>query len=797
MFRNYLVLGFRNVIKHKVQSAIAMIGLSVGLMCAIMMFLFVREELCYDRFHADSERIYRVIREVKSVDGDIAYNSLTSGPLADKMLSDLPEVETATRVWHWAAWFQLGDRWLSESVAYVDANFLAVFDFPMLKGNRETVFQEPYSIVMTQQMAKRYFGDDDPIGKTLTLDRESLSGIYTVTGVVQLPRQSSLTFDFLISTAPQIIREHLEVWQPRQFWSTYVKLEERASVDRLEGKLANFIATYKGGEWASQNVYHLQPLTRIYLYSNADYGMESWRGNNIQYLYLVSLTGVFVLLIACVNFVNLATARSILRAREVGIRKVVGAQRYQLVGQFLGESMVVTGLALVLAVGLAEILMPLFNDLSGKQLVFFEQLDGMLVLGLVGIALLVGVLSALYPAFALSGFQPLSVLKGGVSAPRKGRTFRNGLVVIQFSLSILLLIATAVVYRQIGFMQHKDLGFEKDQIVMLDIFRADRTFQKPLDERLVLRYDQVKQSFLAHPSILKATASRHRGPGDGGRMENVRAEGVLEGQEIRVQAVDEDFVDVYDIKLISGQNFSFGQQDGFLVNEMVVRRFGWTHAVGKIIEVGDRTGRVMGVVKDYHNRPLYEPLEPIILMMSPPDYLHVSLKVDGKDMSSTLAFLEQTWAQWIPKRSFRFHFVDDWINRAYRDDVKFGEIARVASVFAIFVACLGLLGLASFMAVRRTKEIGIRKVLGASIGAVVVMLSRDFLKPVLLAHVIAWPIAYWVMDAWLTHFEYRTALSIWLFVGCACVVIGVAMTTVITQAVRSARTNPVTALRYE
>lgn len=797
MIRNYLTLGLRNIAKHKSQSIIAIVGLSIGLMCAILMFLFVREELRYDRFHPDSDRLYRVIREVKSGDGETSYNPLTSGPLADVMMRDLLEVEAVTRTWHWAAWFQLENRWLSESVAYVDPNFFDVLGFPIVRGDRETVFQEPYSIVMTEQMATRYFGNDDPIGKTLTLDRDSIRGTYTVTGVVQLPRQSSLTFDFLISTAPPIIREHLEVWKPRQLWSTYVKLKKNASVAELEGKLPNIVAPHKGNTWIVQNVYHLQPMTRIYLHSNADYGMEPWRGNNIQYLYLVSLTGVFVLLIACVNFVNLSTARSVLRAREVGIRKVVGAHRHQLVGQFLGESMMVTGLALVLAIGLAEILLPLFNDLSGKQLVFFEQMDGMLILGLIGIALIVGLLSGLYPAFALSGFQTLSVLKGGIATSLRGRTFRNGLVVFQFALSVLFLIATAVVYRQIDFMQHKDLGFDKDQVVMLDIFRADRTFQKPLSERLALRYNEVKKTFLAHPNILKATASRQRGPGDGGRMERVQADGVAGDQKIRVQAVDEDFLDVYDIRLVAGQKFSFGQKNSFLVNEMAVRRFGWANAVGKVIEVGDRAGMVVGVVKDYHSRSLYEPIEPVILLMSPPDFLHVSLKIDGKDVSNTLSFLEQTWLQWIPKRSFRFHFTDDWLNRAYRDDVKFGEIARVASVFAIFVACLGLFGLTSFMAVRRTKEIGIRKVLGASILDVVVMLSKDFLKPVVLANVIAWPVAYWAMERWLADFTYRTELSFWLFVWSACMVIVMAVVTVSYQAIRAARANPVTALRYE
>ena len=590
------------------------------------------------------------------------------------------------------------------------------------------------------------------------------------------------------------LRHILDTWQGRQFFATYILLSENALVGALEQKLPDFIMQYSGDDWAERNVYHLQPLTRIHLYSSADYNrMDSYRGDNLTYLYLVSVTGAFVLLIACVNFVNLATARSVVRAREVGIRKVVGAHRHQLIGQFLGESVIVTGLALLLAIGFAELLLPTFNDVSSKQLVF--ELDSSLIGGLIGIAVVVGLLSGLYPAVALSGFKPLTVLKGGTQTPLKGQLFQNGLVVFQFSMSVLLMITTAIVYRQVDFMQNKDLGFEKDNIVWLPVFGQDRMLQKKREDWLVHRAEEVKQAFLAHPNVLEAAASRFRGPSGGGRIHQVRVE---DGDwDMRVQEVDEDFLSVYGIDLVLGRNFTAGVTSGFILNETAVRRLGWEDPIGQTLEYSGQVGTVIGVVQDYHSRSLHEALEPVLLCMAPAEYINLSLKIRSEDVPGMLAFLEEKWAQFIPRRPFRVYFMDTWVNRPYGDDRRFAQVASIAAVFAIFVACLGLLALASFLASRRTKEIGIRKVLGATVSDIVTMLSRDFLKPVLLANVIAWPIAYWTMRGWLDQFVYRTDLSVWPFVGSAVFSVGIAIMVVSIQAIRAARENPVTALRYE
>ncbi len=804
MFKNYLTIAFRNVVNHRLHALITILGLAIGLTCATLTVLFARHEMGYDRFHERTERIYRVIRAVRSDDGAVSYHPVTAGPLAGALRRDFPEVKQAAHTWSWAVWIQRKGEWFKESVNFVDEDFLNAIPFPLVWGDRHQALKAPFSIVMTEKMARRYFGDDNPLGKVISIDRESLTGDYRVTGVVRLPRQSSLRFDFLISTASHQIQHVLDQWKERAFFETYIELNQGVAPEELEQKLSDWVRRYRSEDWRKQNVYHLQPLRRIHLYSNTDFPrLEPWRGDNIGALYLVSLTGLLILTIACINFVNLATARSTNRSLEVGIRKAVGADRYQLIRQFLGESVMLAILSLVLSVGLTEILLPAFRSLSSKQLIFLQMLDLPLILSLLGIALVVGVLSGLYPAFFLSAFQPVSVLKDRAQVSTKGQMFRQGLVVFQFSLSILLMIATIVVYRQLDFVSGKVLGFEREGIVMLPIFRADRTLQKPADRRLTLQYEQVKETFLSYPQVLQATASGGRGPMGGGQRQRGRAEGLSEDWKMRFQEVDADFISTCGITLVAGRNFLSGlesnPQPEFILNETAVRQLGWMDPIGKKLEMmpSRRMGTVIGVVADFHYDSLYETIEPIVLCVQPSSFLYLSLKVRSENIGATLDFFEQTWKRFVPTRPFQYYFLDEWLMRMYGEELRLGRTVGTASVLAIFVACLGLLGLSSFMAERRTKEIGIRKVLGASVWDISLMLSKAFLQWVVLANAIAWPVAYFAMSSWLEHFAYRTDLSLWIFLLSGAVVLLIAIVTVGYQAIRAGRENPVVALRYE
>ena len=802
MFRNYLLVAIRNLFRQKLYSAINILGLAIGMACCILIMLFIQYELSYDRVHEKRDQIYRVIREERRSGGNSTLSSGTSGALAPALLNDFPEVQQAIRlVYRTDVWMRYGDRGFAQRFALADAAILEVFNFPMVKGDPKTALQSPYSVVVTQEMAEKYFGKEDPIGKMLTVDDERFGGEFRVTGILQnIPKNSTIHFDFLTSILTHIRTRHtwaswLGVHAVRHI-QTYIMLPNGYSSEELEGKLPDFMEKYMGEEVRKSNTYYLQPLTRAYLFSRhySNVNLYDSRRGDISQVYLLSSVAFFLMLIACINFMNLATARSATRAKEVGMRKVVGANRPQLIQQFLGESMLISLMALVLAVGLAELSLPEFNTFMQKNLSLNLGNNVSLLLGFLGLALVVGFLAGSYPAFFLSAFQPAEVLKGSLRSGSKGAWFRKGLVVFQFSISTLLMVGTAVVYNQLAYIRTKSLGYNAEHVVILGIYAGGSS--------VVYGYEAVKQQLLQHPDVLSAAAHRHS-RGLSGHYRLVRPEGMY-GDElrIRVNEGDKDFLETFEMELVAGRNFTESMESenrfAWILNEAAVQKFGWTDPIGKQFELmsPNRKGTVVGVVKDFHGASLHEKIGPVAVMkLRKPNF--ISVRIRGDNILETMAFLEKKMRQFIPLGPLWFQFMDDHMGEWYDAERRQGKVLGVFSLLAISIACLGLFGLASFMAEKRTKEIGIRKVLGASISSILLLLSKDFVKLAVLANLIAWPAAYYAMDRWLQAFAYRIDLDVVPFIFSGILGLAIVLSTVGFQAFKAARANPVEALRYE
>jgi len=812
LLKNYFKVAFRNMLKHKVYSAVNIFGLAIGMTCCALILLYVQHELRYDTFHEKGNQIYRVLRETTNDDGSKTVGSGISGPFASALLQNFPEVEDVVRVTSTVATFiqskdQLFDHDFEDILA-AESNFFQIFDFEMIAGDRQTALSTPNTVVLSEKTAQRYFGTENPIGNVITLTDGRLPGDYTITGVVRVPDQSSIQFQMMCSFHPKQGQRswenyYLETWLRTNAYrpiGIFALLHKNVDAKKIEAKFPNFITQYTSQEFQDRNTYALQPLNRIHLYSQQNLSGIALAYGNIQNIYLFSAIAFLIMLIACVNFMNLATARATNRAKEIGMRKVSGAHRSQIIRQFLGEAILLSTLSFALAFILVELALPSFNEFVGKNL--YPKTNVYQALALPILVIGIGFISGIYPAFFLSAFEPISALKGPLKSGAKGSSLRKGLVVFQFSISILLIIGTTMVYRQLDYLQSKNLGFQKTHLINMKLFWTDMQMKRQGPDSLKLsnRYNTVKDIFLAHPNILKATAYQAPLGILGGKMIDVQSDNNEDFQIMRQQA-DEDFLETLDIELLAGRTFTknerIGRQNNILVNESAVKMFGWKNPIGKQLTMGNMSLTVIGVVKNFHYQSLYEDLKPLIIWKNPSSFWELTVKIKGQDIPETIDFLEQTWNQFLPNRPFAFRFMDDELDRLYREDVKVGQLVGIFALLAIAVACLGLFGLAAFTAEQRTKEIGVRKILGASVSSIMLLLSTEFAKLVLIANLIAWPIAYIMIGDWLQHFAYRVDIPIWIFALGGTLALLVALSSVGYQAWRAARTNPIDTLQCE
>jgi putative ABC transport system permease protein len=791
MLKNYLKISLRLIQRHKGFSFIKISGLAIGMACCTLILLFVRYELSFDDFHDNKDRIYRVLSELDLTHGTEII-PLTALPLAQAIKYDMKEVACVTRITDgYRRLLTIDNRKFFEKLNYADADVFDIFTFPLILGDSKTALIDPFSMVISEDIAEKYFGKENPVGKTIKVQNDQ---DYKITGVMRnLPGNSHLRFNILVSFSSRNNEERVKgnYWDRFSNDYTYVLLAEGIGPQELENSFPSLMAKHIPAKEDRYNL-HLQPLKSIHF---STYNYDIARTTNRDYLYAYSAIAFFILLIACINFMNLTTARSSGRAKEVGIRKVVGAHRVQLIKQFFAESVAMALLSVIGAAGLVMLGLPSFNRFIRGELTFNVFNDLVLLLGLLGISLFVGFVSGSYPALILSAFEPSKVLKKVFDKRAKGFSFRTISSVLQFSISIVLIFATLVVYAQIRYMKNKDLGFNAEQVVAI-----------PLTSRSLRdRTEAFKSEILRNPSVVSASASFGTPASGQGSGRSFIPDGYPEGESIYMETlfVDYDFIETFGLTLVSGRDFSrefsTDTEHAFILNEAAVKKLGWDNPVGKKFSEGDSEGegKVIGVVKDFHYESVLNKISPMVLTMRPFQFSYISARVNLENVSQTLSFLKAKWQEFAPEYPFEYSFINEEFDRYYNFERRQGQLFTYCSILAIFISCMGIFGLASFTAEKRTKEIGIRKVLGASVSGIVILLSKEFIKWVLVANIIGWPIAYFVMKRWLQNFAYPVDISLWIFALSALLVLGIALLTVSYQSVKSALGNPVDSIRYE
>jgi len=783
MIKNYLKTALRTIKRAKMFSVLNILGLAVGMGSCFLIFLFVQHELSFDKFHDNHDQIYRITSEWR-LEGETQISQHTPATVAPALLNDYPEVKNAVRIERQGAIIRYqGDSFVERKFLLVDPSFFEVFNFPLIKGNPETALSDIHSIILTERASEKYFGDEEPLGKILNIGEKF---DFKVTGVAQNPPSNShIDFDFLVKF--DFINRYanfnyMDSWGAWNF-HTYILVQENYSPSEFEEKSLAFLSTYRGDAENPKKL-HLNPLTNINLETHG----------KMKYITFFSAVAVIILILACINFMNLSVARSSERIKEIGMRKVIGANKPQLIKQFLGESAVLAFLALPLALLLVYMALPSFNSLANTQLQPNYFQNWIFILGMFGITVVVGLVSGSYPSFYLSSIHPVQSLRGQLRSGKKASFLRSSLVVFQFSVSIILIISAVTVSHQLRFIHHKDLGFHKDSIVNVFIF----------DSSLRQKSEVIKSELMQNPNISKAAVSSFS-PGSHPNQ-SVNWEGRKPDQDLMMAwyAVDYDFIDTFGIEIKEGRDFSrdfpSDVKSAYILNEAAVRALGWDKAEGKQFEVeraDTSMGRVVGVMKDFHFASLHESIRPLALILAPEWGYQFSLKISSRNMEKTLSFIETKFKEFAPNAPFNYSFMDEEIAEMYIEEDRLGTLVNTFSVLAVFIACLGLLGLASSTINRRTKEIGVRKVLGASVPNIFGLLVKDFTKLVLMANIIAWPIAFYAMAQWLQNFMYRVNLEWWLFVLSAAGALTIAVLTVSFHTLKAATSNPADSLRYE
>jgi len=800
MLKNYIKIAFRIMSRSKLFSFINVAGLAVGMACCLLIMLWVHNELSFDHFHDKSDRIHRLC-----IDGDfgtpmkVPATSAAAGPA---LIRDMPEVLDAVRLSSpGRTEMRLGDEhFLAEDVLYADSSLFTIFSFPLLSGDPAGALEAPYSVVLTRDAAEKYFGSEDPVGQVLHFENDRA---YSVTGVAEnIPFNSHLRFSMARSFKTlEREREGLsENWGNVAFF-TYLLLDENASAEALTAKFPAFVEKYWGPilqAVGGRLSYFLQPLNKIYLHSDFSEIVPSQ--GDIAYIYLFAGIALFVLLIACVNFINLSTARAAVRANEVGVRKTFGADRPGLVRQFMGESLIYSLIAVILSVGLVLLTLPAFNALAGRRLSAATLVQPWSLASLAVMMGLVGLVAGSYPAFVLSAFRPVQVLRGRGQPAASGTAFRRLLVVVQFTISIALIIGTLTISNQMRYIRNKKLGFDKNQVVILP----------QMDDALRRNYASARRRLLNLPGVTAVAASSQT-PGRAFSMTAYYPEGFSDDQPQMLQtiSVDSHFIPMMGIELADGRNFSetmsTDSEEAVIINQAAVRKFGWDRALGKRFrrplegtpEEPPPDRIVIGVVEDFHLRSLHSRIDPLFMTPGSDSLRLIMVRIATGNISDTLARLEGAWKELAPNRAWEYRFLDESFEDLYRSDRQLGNLTMTFSLLAVFIGCLGLFGMSAFTAQRRTKEIGIRKVLGATVPNLIRLLSRETLILVGVANLIAWPAAYYLMHRWLAGFAYRAGISPFVFLSAAGMSLAVALLTVSYQSVKAALGDPVRSLRYE
>jgi putative ABC transport system permease protein len=804
MFKNHLKIALRNLKKNAAYSFINIAGLAAGMACCILISLYVLHEISYDKFHHRAERIFRV-RLNLDLNGVLYQEPSIPFPAAAAFVRDFPEVEQAVRLYKESDNFpliEIGDRkFIEEKFFFADSSIFRVFDFPLLQGDANTALHDPNSVILSENMARKYFGEDDPLGRTLRYQKQFELKITGVAGNV--PGNAHFKFDFL---AP--LQFQLNQWESQNgpngrekqwFWTgawTYLLLRDQQAAGSLATKLPAFAVKYFPDRIKAGLTLALQPLTDIHLHSRLDNEIEP--NSHILYVYIFSAIAFLILLIACINFVNLSTAQSGNRAKEVGVRKVVGAAKVQLLGQMLGETIIAGLSAMVLAIGLVELLLPAFNRLTERplDLNLLGNWGGLAFI--LGLALAVGLLSGLYPAFFLSRFNPASIFKRTLGVSGGNETFRKTLVVAQFAISIVLITGIGAVHRQLRFLQEKELGFNKEQALFIKARPAVNA-----------QFDAFRNELMKDTGVI-GVAGTSNIPGEGAFGYRFVPEGgsLEKPAMLPLLLVDYDFLETAGIKIKQGRGLSrtspSDRAEAFLLNEKAAEALGWKdNAIGRKMELFapgtnqiGKSGYVVGVIQDYHFESLHHEIKPLVVTYANwPSFYAVRLSAGNP--AARLATIENTWKAFSPDWPLEYLFLNRKLEQLYGSEQKLAQVINYFTIIALVLACLGLFGLSAFAAERRTKEIGIRKVLGASVASIVSLLSTEFVKLVLIANVIAWPVAWYAMHNWLQGFAYRAKLDAWVFVSASAAAVGIALLTVSFQSIKAALMNPVESLRWE
>lgn len=796
--------------KYKFISGINLFGLTVGLSCCLLILSYILNELSYDKYNKKADRIYRVTRSFLKQDGTVALHlSSVAPPFGPLLKNDFPDIEKMTRMLSNSnSAIRYGDKKFNEkTVFWADENLFDVFTETVVKGNPRTALAEPYTVMLTEEMAKKYFGNEDPMNKVLLMDGQFQ---FKITGVYKkFPANSHvhpeilLSFNSLKDTSIYGEKNLQTNWSNNSF-ITYLLFPKNYPVEKIEAQFPSFIDKHMdrtgfpaGVKPSDFTKLYLQKLTDIHLRSHLDDEIEE--NGDITRVYIFAVIALFILLIACINYMNLSTARSVLRSKEIGIRKVVGAQRKEIITQFLSESVLLTAMALVLAIIITWLTLPLLNELSAQKLSIQLLHRWYIILPVLLTPFVVGTISGIYPALFMSSFQPIKVLKGVFKVKNTVFSFRKVLVVTQFAISIILIISTVIVFKQLGYIQTKNLGYDREHIITMSYPAA-----------LGNNYESFRNELLSNTSIKNVTRTSRIPTG---RLLDAMGTQTVAGDSsnpvdinLKFLRADYDFIPAYNIGMADGRNFSreYGTDtSAFVINAAAAQLLGWGkkgEAIGKDLIYGGQRGKIIGVMNDFHFETLHEKISAMILLLPPPSvnpYGRISIKINGANLKNALAHIEQTWRRLLPETPYDYTFLNERFDNLYRAEQRQGTIFTIFSLIAIFIACLGLFGLSAFTITQRVKEIGIRKVLGASIGSIVALLSKDFLKLVGVAAVIAFPVAWYAMNSWLQDFAYRINVQWWVFIAAGIVAALIAFVTISFQAIKAARSNPVKNLRTE